>query len=306
MSEYLSVNEQIKFLINHGMTFQDMSQDEAKSVLMHYTYYHKVMSYKHFFSIYRQDANGNDIFNGLDFNDIYELQMIDRKLRALLNDICLDIEYYFKVYILKQIEFSIVPREAYFYYDIVDLEKRYHITDKMNKRAKDYDDAYSIKMLKNYPDKKPIWVLNEYLSFGEVIEIFAKYNRKKNLTKDDFMIDLLSRAKNMRNITVHNNQLFSTKIIKVNGAEKLVKAYEEYFGINIKIGTISNHFVLNLLSTILIYAQLAPRSEFEENIDKVFQELHTIIKKNKIFDKYPNGQVIIDLNTIYKIVNKLY
>jgi len=306
MSEYLSAAGQVKFLIKRGMTFHDMTQNKAQDVLMRYTYLHKVSSYKHYFSRYEIDVNGEDVFNGLDFNDIYELQVIDHKTRGLLNDICLDVEYYFKVYLLKQVETLNTGREMYFYYDVVDVEKRYHITDKMTKRAKDYEDQYSIKMLKKFPNKKPIWVLNEYLSFGEVIEIYARFNRTKKITKDDFLITLLGRAKGLRNITVHNNQLFSTKYISVDGVNELVKAYNDKLGVYINPKIVSNYFMLNMLSTLYVYSQLAPKAEFDYNMDRLFMHMHLIIKGNKIFTKYPNEQVLLDLKNIYKIADKLY
>ena len=199
MSEYLSVNGQVKFLMRHGMEFHDVSIHEAKELLSNYTYFHKIISYKHFFEQYNTDEYGEDLFNGLDFGDLYELQQIDRRLRKKFNDVCLEVEYYFKVFLLKIIEDETLPIDHYFYYDVVDVEKRYHVNAKMEKRAKDFDDVYSKKMLEKFPGKKPVWVLNEYLSFGEVLELFTNYVHKKKITKYDFELEFLLRVKKLLN-----------------------------------------------------------------------------------------------------------
>ena len=126
MNDYLSVNGQVKHLIRHGMEFHDVPMHEAKEILSDYTYFHKVISYKHFFEQYNTDEYGNDLFNGLDFGDLYELQQIDRRLRKKFNDVCLEVEYYFKVFLLKMVEDEKFLGNQYFYYDVVDIEKKFN------------------------------------------------------------------------------------------------------------------------------------------------------------------------------------
>lgn len=303
--KYLSVDEQIKYLKDRNLLFVDMDEQEAKRILMTETYFHKIVSYKHYFSKYKVLADGDDNYNHIDFNDLYELSVIDHQLRRSYNEICLNIEKYFKVFLLRFIERSGSNVNEYFFYRVTNLEKIYRINTRMEKRIKDFGDVYSRKNIEKYPDEKPMWVLNEYLSFGEVLEIFNKYLRKHPHPQYDEMMNYLKIAKQIRNACAHNNVLFSkNETCDMCGIS--LKKDLELNGIYVRENQIHSNFTYKLVATLLVYKELAPREQFELAMNDLFLTLHTLIKTNKIFKKHENEQVIIDFKNLYKIVNKMY
>ncbi len=303
--KYLNVHEQINYLKERNLQFNLISEKKAKDILLHEAYFHKILAYKYTLSAFEK-IDGEDNFNGIDFNDLYELRIIDGQLRELFNDITLEIESYFKVFILRHIDENQNKCHEYIYYDIVDIDRIYRINSRMNKRIRDYGDYYSQKYLDKFPDQKPVWVLNEYLSFGEVLEIFTKYVKKKNLTEYETLIYYLKQVKMIRNITVHNNTLLmdqdATKQEIKNLRRDILSIYEIDVAPKLITGTLTN----KLVSTLLIYKLLVPKTIYEQRLNKVFLELHTMIKTNHIFRRYPQERIIRELKYLYKMINRLY
>lgn len=306
MKDYLSIKEQIKLLKLSGLTFKDMTEHEARSLLANEAYYHKVISYKHYFNQFKSRRD-EDYFNGLDFFDLYEYYKIDNQLKENLNDICLDVENFFKVYMMREIdECDFYEAPAYCYYDIIDVERRFKVTNKMEKRIRDYNDVYSKKNLKKFPDKKPIWVLNEYLAFGEVIEIYSKFMKDNNIKKEEFNIEILLICKNLRNITAHGNKLFVDQHNIFAGDQTLQNLYLKNFGIMLSDKYFNNHFKSSILATLYTFKLFAPKEIFLQRIDDLYKTLHSITKNYKVFKKYPEEQVVNDIKLLAKAVNNLY
>ncbi len=302
---YLTVHEQIMYLKQRNLKFNIMDEATAKEILLHEAYFHKILNYKHTFSHFKI-TNSHDDFNGIEFNDLYELKMIDNQLRELFNDMTLEIENYFKVFILRHIDENTESCNQYMYYDIVDIDKIYRINSRMSKRIRDYGDYYSQKYLTKFPNKKPIWVLNEYLSFGEVLEIFIKYTKKEKNSQYDKIIYYLKQAKLIRNITVHNNTLLMKQEATKVEVKNLKKDIEEEYKVVIKEKYITGTLTNKLVSTILIYKLLVPNTIYKNRMNKIFMELHTIIKTFSIFERYPNETIIKELKYLYVMINKLY
>ncbi len=303
-NQYLSVHDQINYLKERNVTFNLMNEKRAIEILLHESYFHKLLNYKHVLSRFR--TNEIDDFNGIEFNDLVELKAIDSSLRELFNDITLEIEHYFKVLILRHVDCNPKRCDHYFYYDIVDIDKVYRINNRMKKRIKNYDDYYSRKHLKKFPDQKPIWVLNEYLSFGEVLEIFTTYVRKYKLREFDTLIHYLKAAKLIRNITAHNNTLY----MRSQAVREDVRTLRSDLDVlaNVRLGEkyIETNFTNKLASTLLVYKLLAPKEIYDERLNKIYIEIHTLIKKYEVFERYPNEVAIKDVKYLCSIINKLY
>ncbi len=302
--EYLSVHDQIIYLKERNVKFDLMNEKAAKDILLHESYFHKLLNYKSVLSRFHLEEQ--DDFNGIDFNDLVELKQIDNVLRELFNDITLEIEHYFKVLILRHVDCNPKRCNHYFYYDIVDVDKVYRINNRMKKRIKNYDDYYSRKHLKKFPDQKPIWVLNEYLSFGEVLEIFTSYTRIYKLREFDTLITYLKEAKLIRNITAHNNTLYMRSFASRDDIKELRRDLDVLADVRLNEKYIASHFTNKLTSTLLVYKLLAPKEIYDARLNKVYIEIHTLIKQLRVFERYPNEVAIRDVKYICSIINKLY
>lgn len=304
---YKTAVEQVSYLKKNGLLFLEINENEAVKYLTEYTYYHKVISYKNLLSMYDTNEKGTDIFNGIDFADLYQLQLIDQKLRESFSQITLKLEYYFKVFLMNQVEMEkVCLKDPYYYYHILDVDRRFNVTNKIKKRAIDYGDIYSKKMLEQYPGKKPVWVLNEYLSFGEVIEIYATFVRKNHIKNKEFFIDLLIEIKSLRNMSVHNNSLLNSRGIGKKDTKKLIEKYKSDFGVVITDGILHSYFIYEVACLLYLYKLISPEDIYQDDINNLYNNLHEIIKKNNIFKKYSGEDVLATIRTIEKLTNKMY
>lgn len=305
MKSYLNINEQIVFLKKHNMKFNRIDESRAKDILTNSVYLHRLLNYKLFFKKYKYLSNGDDDFNGIDFADLYELAIIDKLLRELFDDICLDVEYYFKAYILKFIEENNHLNE-YFYDTIDNIELKFKLNSRMNRRINDFNDIYSKKNMKKYPNLKPVWVINEYLSFGEVLELFEKHVKKNKVKNLDNFLKMLRVAKKLRNMVAHGNMLFTGYYASDIGDEILTKCLNEEFNIDVPQKYTRTYFMKNIVSTLYVYKKLAPNDEFEKRVNKLFLELHTFSKEYQLYNENVNEQFSIDMHYLYKVLNKMY
>ncbi len=302
--EYLNVHEQVNYLKERNLNFNIINEKKAKEILLNQTYFHKLINYKHIISAFQKEEIDN--FNGMEFSDLYELKLIDNILRESFNDVTLEIENYFKVLILRHVDSKPEECNHFFYYEIVDVDRIYRINNRMKKRIKDYDDYYSKKYLRKFPEEKPIWVLNEYLSFGEVLEIFIKYVRKERLREYDSLIYYLKRAKLIRNITAHNNTLYMRSDAQRDDIKELQTDLNIHTGLVIREKYISGNFTNKLVSTILLYKMLVPSVVYEQRMNKIFFDIHTMVKSYQIFKRYPEEKAIKEVKYLYYMINKLY
>lgn len=307
MNSYINAKEQVEYLKKRNLGFKKISEKEARNILVSEPFFYRLVSYKHYFSSYRVDENGDDDFTGIDFSDLKQLSDMDGLLREELNKIALDIESYFKANIISNIENdSSIENPQYVYYDLLDIENRYHIVDKMKKRVSSFDDVYSKKMLKKYPRLKPIWVLNEYLSFGEIIELMYRYVKIYNYDFFETNEAYLHGVKIVRNITVHSNKLFVSRYNHYDDFHQLQEDYVVNLGLKFDNSYFNNYFKYNLMSCFYLLKLLAPDYVYRKRMNNMYLQMHGFMKENAIFRDFKHENVIVDWQHMYYVIDKMY
>jgi hypothetical protein len=86
-----------------GITFNIISESDAKSFLTENNYYLKLASYRTNYAKYTSGSK-TGLYINLDFAYLKELSTIDMHLRYLIIQMCLDIEHYLKVSLLSHVE----------------------------------------------------------------------------------------------------------------------------------------------------------------------------------------------------------
>ena len=302
MNKYLDINEQISFFKERNMKFEYVKEDQAKEILSAHIYLHQITLYKHFFECFKSEK-GIDDYNGIDFSDIYELALIGNEIRYLFSSIGQKIESYFKVYFINAIDEMNIEKKPFYYYELLDIEKRFKIESRIEKRIRDYDDVYSKKMKSKFRNKKPTWVLNEFLSFGEILEIYTLHLRHQNIEDEDLTNFYI--AKNLRNLTSHGNILFGNEIKGFDSSE-IVESYYKKYKIKIESSKITTYFLHNCLVVLYLFKKMTIKEEFEKEINKMYIDIHTMIKKMHVFDKYPNNVVTVDIKRLIRYIDKMY
>lgn len=213
----MCIDDLILKLKEKGVKFNIVDENDAKKFLYINTYYTKIAAYR--FN-YRKDEETGERKN-LEFAYLKELSTIDMYLRNILMKMCVNVEHYLKVKLLKEWEnVGAEKGEAvieYFYSTYPDIKMNL-LRNLNNNYCKSLMLKYDGDFFKNNPrtvdkyklknPKLPIWVLCESLSFGELINMIKVFNKINSLNK---IINpkTLYPVKNLRNAVAHNHTIIS-------------------------------------------------------------------------------------------------
>lgn len=224
-----TTDQLIEHIKGKNITFNHITEKEAKKVLRQLNYYYKLASYRKNFI---EDKDGKYI--NLDFGYLTDLAAIDTKLRQYLLSLCLDIEHDVKVLLLDQIS-NFLPKEDG-YQIVQDFRngsvygyKQYNLTIKNLET-----NQYLKVMSKKYAQKPPVWVFLETTSFGGLTGFMEYFcHNRKHTRKLNTISSLLKYCKNMRNACAHNTPIL---VNLFTNSDRLKKRSRELQGIASDVG----------------------------------------------------------------------
>lgn len=199
----------IERLINKGITFDLITEDEAVKFLEQNSNYFKLTSYRKNFS--SNIIGGKRIYSNLDFKHLVELSKIDMVLRYQLVKMCLDIEHSLKVKLMNAIEndpsedgYTIIEN----YFSSQNEETRQKVLNEIKRNS---NSIYYHKLLKKHNIDWssndlvdfPVWAFMEVISFGSFLDFYYKYFMQVD-RKNAKYIHLLNNVKQVRNASAHN------------------------------------------------------------------------------------------------------
>ena len=223
---FLSLQGQIDLLKSRGLIFDN--DEIAKNYLLKNNYYNVINSNSKFFI--NKDEN---YLNGTNFNEIVAVHTFDKTIKDLLLNNILTIENYFRS-IVAYCYAEKTKNEAYAYFNIDnygnDDNESHKLIEDLNELINDENEKgdNAIKHYVNTYNDVPIWVLCNFMTFGQTLRLF-KYSRNDiksqivhsindcvndNLQTSNIRLNqvqihnILDNIKNTRNIAAHNNRLF--------------------------------------------------------------------------------------------------
>lgn len=208
----LSVDELIQHMKNKGITFNIISEENAKHFLQEHNYYFKLASYRGNYVKYQRGIYSGK-YENLDFAYLKELSIIDMHLRYLILQMCLDIEHQIKVMLIGDIEQN--PAEnGYHIVNAFDQDRR--CRQKILNQSRS---SYAHELIEKYRMNLdfPVWVLCELISFGDLCNLYQKYTElypERKLPKRS----LLNPIRNLRNAAAHSNCLIYKLKLPKKGA----------------------------------------------------------------------------------------
>ena len=210
----LSVDELITHMKNKGIKFEITSENEAKNYLHKNNNYFKLTSYRKNYLKITSGINSGK-YENLDFAYLVELARIDVELRHLLLTMCLDIEHFLKVYLIKEIEQN-KDQDGYtivtdYLFDSSNgsvknrLSSSYsRISGLLNKYKRNNNNPYCGGLIDKYNNELPIWAFVEIISFGDLL-YFAQFISEKCNCSIPVDRGTLDRVRQIRNAAAHSN-----------------------------------------------------------------------------------------------------
>lgn len=295
----LNYAEQIQHMKSKGIQFNIMSEQDALQFLTNSNYYFKLKAFaKNYDKWFTGEQQGK--YKDLEFACLVELSTLDMELRYLIIEMCLDIEHYLKMDLLRDVNenaqedgYELVQR-FFQYYPWVksDLEEK---TQKSS--CKD--------VIEKYIEDPAVWNIVEVISFGQFMQLYDLYY-KIYPVKQNYRA-YLGCVKFIRNAAAHNNCLLnSIKRPYSVGFEKSKKVTSEIAKIpNIKKSVskrmFGNPVVHDFVALICAYDKIIKSIRVKQNR---YQELNALINQRFIRHKdyFATNKAITETYDFAKIV----
>lgn len=205
-----------------GVQFNYISETKAEEILTDVNFYYKITCYKYNFV---KDSQGK--YKNLDFANLYDLSIIDMRVRHVLSKLCLDLEHTLKTQLIKDITESV--EDGYNIVNEFDDYTKNRLRERVESRGKTFNESnyksvqtkilwqiddhndYDYQMSRRYYSGRevigvPIWALIEKMDYGQLIQFIDFYVHfgKQNSAYYQLANELLLMTKRVRNASAHN------------------------------------------------------------------------------------------------------
>lgn len=228
MKPFKTLDEQIQQLKDRGLVISD--DDKVKQYLLTQNYYNIINGYGCFFP-----KNGENYIAGTSFDEIAKLYIFEKDIKRSLLQGILDMEAHLKSIFAYRFAEE-YPSSPYAYldvncYDSSNILNSINTISRLSKKISDNRNPKNgrYNSISHYLKKHngvPIWVLVNYIEFGELRFMLQNSSTKlQNAVAKDFysfitshlnctvpftpevMMSFISNIHNIRNICAHNNRL---------------------------------------------------------------------------------------------------
>ena len=288
------VKNEYERLITHakekGITFNRISEEDVKRYIETNTYFFRIYSYR---KNYYKNDDGKYI--NLDFAYLIEMSKMDRDLRYILFDLCIDVEYFLKKEIVRRVTERGLEREV--------VSKYFEINPKAKKRieSQDKNTSYTHNLIEKYKDNYPIWVFVEVASFGLITSFCDFYTD----TYKEKIIDgnILNNIRDLRNAVAHNCCLlmnFTEK--KQIGNNSIISTFAANCGAGKEARKwLTNKFIFDLTCLLYVHIKLINDPIKFKQFDQFLKEKG--LKQKDYFSK--NQQICSAYLFVKKVVDSI-
>ena len=201
MRPKLSIPAQIKDMKGAGITFDIISEADARRYLETYTYYFRIKAYAKNYEKYISTEKQGQYIN-LDFAYLVDLSEIDALFRDLIIKMILNLEHFLKVKLLS--EFNMTHEDGYeIIQDLFSMQPE--LKSKIEEEKS--NTSTSNELIAKYKDSWAIWNILEVISLGTLAELYALFNNRNGIK--DSLPRLIHPVRMLRNAAAHNNCLIN-------------------------------------------------------------------------------------------------
>ena len=305
MKNMLSVDEQIAHMKRKGITFNVMSEDQAKTFLANNNYFFKLSSYRENY-VKCDTGKREGQYTKLDFAYLRELSTLDMHLRYLLVEMCLDIEHAIKVRLLDKVEKN--PRE-----DGYEIARRFLAKETgfrtLKKIQSHKSGEYCKDLIEKYYPYFPVWVLVEIISFSELLYLCSTY---AEVYGDEIVNNkLMNTVRDIRNASAHSNCLMNHMTEKLDETKQpdcvITQFVKGIPGISdsSRRNNLSCSFVYNMVTLLFVYDSLVTIETKKKRYAKLKTFMDERVSRNKDYFK-SNTKLVSIYKFLKKVVDNLH
>lgn len=311
MKSLLTTDQLITHMKSKGITFNIISESDAKVFLQENNYYMKLASYRENYSKYSTGKKTGQYIN-LDFAYLKELSTIDMYLRYLIIQMCLDLEHALKVSLITHVENN--PKE-----DGYELIRRFiSYTNKKGQPQNEYilkkirghkSSDYCKDLIEKYYPYFPVWVFVELISFGDLTYLVAFYDElySDSIVNNKFM----NTVRDIRNAAAHSNCLINKLFEPLASGQQIDSTISNYIkaipsiSSDARAKNLNYRVVYNFIILLYIYDEIVPNGIAKQRRHGELKELI-----NNRMTKHPdyfqsNNRITGVYNFVKKVVDNL-
>lgn len=292
MSDYFkTIDEQLNILRDRKLVIEN--EQEARESLLRYNYYKIINGTYEYFSQSDTDVRSPKASyrEGTNFQDLMDVHNFDIQIKKILLGAMLEIERISRSIIsYKFVEKYPKPGSYLNPKNYSKTDRGYVLTniDSINETIKSFGEEENYnRSIKYYIAKYksvPFWFIINFVSFGKIVNIYETldYELREDIA-DEFqkivednmgnelehfltpthLQSFLQNAREIRNVSAHDNLILGYKFSKIEYFEPIHKNYE--------IGNKDDRDTL--FDTLIILQALLPRDIFNETQTKIKQEI---------------------------------
>lgn len=304
MKQLLSIEELIQHMKNRGITFNEISENDAKQFLQNNNYYMKLAAYR---ANYDKCDTGKrqGQYKKLDVGYLKELSTIDMYLRYIVMDMCLDIEHVIKVRLIKNITNN--PSEDG--YDIVrkfiDQDDNLRILKNIRSHK---SGEYCKDLIEKYYPYFPVWVFVELISFGDLLYFCSFYEKIYGV--QIINNKLMNTVRDVRNAAAHSNCLLNKMTEKIDSTKQVNNEISSFI-IGMKnisktsrVNNLSYKFTNSFVTVLYVYDSLMNEIPKQKRYKEIQEFMNGRVVKNKQFFQ-SNSKIIGVYNFHKKVIDNL-
>ena len=304
MKQLLSIEELIQHMKNRGITFNEISENDAKQFLQNNNYYMKLAAYR---ANYDKCDTGKrqGQYKKLDFGYLKELSTIDMYLRYIVMDMCLDIEHVIKVRLIKNITNN--PSE-----DGYDIVRKFIAQDdnlRILKNIRSHKSGeYCKDLVEKYYPYFPVWVFVELISFGDLLYFCSFYEKIYGV--QIINNKLMNTVRDVRNAAAHSNCLLNKMTEKIDSTKQVNNEISSFI-IGMKnisktsrVNNLSYKFTNSFVTVLYVYDSLMNEIPKQKRYKEIQEFMNGRVVKNKQFFQ-SNSKIVGVYNFHKKVIDNL-
>lgn len=306
----LTFDDMILHLKSKNITFNKISEVEAKHILRDRNYFFKLRSYRNNF-----DRDQYQNHKSLDFSMLMDFSIIDSRLRTFVLSVALNIEHSLKTRLLQLITDD--PTEDG-YKILTDFLNDHNKNITGNTRpltihslwghATKPSSNLTYGMYKKYKKNPPVWVIFEVISYTNLVKFAEYYKRAKSNSIDQSLkvaIDNLKYVKFLRNAAAHNNPLLRNIRVQdyPGGKRTIIDFFNSIKSLEGKQKVfLKNSVIHHLIATLYTFDLLVSSKGVKKHTYEELEMLLERCKKNKEYYQIP---MYVDIINKYKFINNV-